>query len=85
MLYPIIIIGSLITYYYFPSIKSSLSDKIFGYINIKCANNSCNKSYKILKNDIIDITKKYYCNSVCEYIAHNNEVENFVKMHKFVC
>jgi len=89
MLYPIIIVGSVVTGYfygnYFTNFASIVSDKICGYHTIKCSNNSCNKSYKILNSEVIDMTKKFYCNTVCEYIAHNTNIENYIKMHKYVC
>jgi hypothetical protein len=85
MLYPIIILGSIVTGYYYKDFTSLLSDKLCGYITITCSNKSCNKKYKLLKNDMIDITQKYYCNTLCEYITNNNEQEDFIKTYKFVC
>ena len=81
---PIIITSGIITYY-FPYIKSTLSDKICGYVNIKCSNKSCNKSYKILKTDLVIPMNKYYCDTVCEYISYNNDIEDYIKLHKYVC
>ena len=92
MLYPIIIVGSLITGYYcsnyFTNITSTIytmSDKLYDNHTIKCSNKLCNKIHKLINDDAIVMTKKFYCNTVCEYISYNNEQEDFVKLHKYTC
>jgi hypothetical protein len=66
----------------FTYIQNILGDVFYGYIEVKCVNNTCNRVHKITRNNFYNNGQTdYSCNMGCALAAYNqtnkeNDKEN---------
>ncbi len=61
---------------YYNKISNIVKDICYGYIEIKCSNNNCNKTFKLARNTISTFTPtSYCCNMGCSLATFNQYAE----------
>ncbi len=57
-----------------------ITDLIYGYVEIKCVNKKCNRTFKFCRNDLSKFnSNNYCCNMGCALESYNQHNSNNIK------